>query len=144
MSGLKELGNFKVIKVALNTFPTAVSGEASTALVQVDTLPYSEVGLLLFTDLSGLTDGVHTPALTESDEDASGHTAVADTDLDRTEASAALSSTQDSNLIIYRGTKRYLDGTIESDDDTSTGGNIFALWVGIPSIKPATQTADIS
>lgn len=100
------------------------------------------VGLLLVTGALSDADAVWSVLLEESD-DGVAFTAVADADLNGTEALAGFTFADDAETrkIGYTGVKRYLRATI--DDTTANTGNLFlaGMWIGYnlhraPSANP--------
>lgn len=96
---------------------------------------YDSVMLSLITGTLTDTDAVWSVLIEESDDDSS-YSAVADADLNGTEALAGFTFADDGETrkIGYVGTKRYIRATI--DDTTANSGNLFlaGVWVlGNPS-----------
>ena len=101
-----------------------------------DRLSYDAVMLALITGTLSDSDAVWSVLLEESDDDVT-YTAVADADLNGTEALAGFTFADDGECrkLGYVGTKRYLRATV--DDTTANTGNLFlaGVWVlGHPAV----------
>lgn len=119
-------------KVLWAKTPTAISTNTTTASNIIDTQGFDKVTFVLVA--SAYTDGTYTPAVSESDDSGmSGENAVADADLTRTEASAAVSAattnaTDAAGKIGYVGSKRYVTCDVVSAG-TSSGATVGVLAI---------------
>ena len=117
-----------------------ISTDTTTDGASIDTADYDQG--LVFNFLCPLyTDGTYTPVLEESATGAFAgeETAIADANMQGTEAGAAVSAATIEggilNSIGITGTLRYVRSTIVSAS-TSTGATIAVTVQGVPSIVP--------
>lgn len=135
---LRDIANNVTLKRALS--PQAARTD-NTAMVSeiLDTRDFAAVMLAINIGANTDTNATFAVLIEESDASGSGYTAVADADLNGTEALAGFQFDDDNEhrKIGYNGNKRYIRATI-----TPTGndaGNIFvaASWICEPLRKPA-------
>jgi hypothetical protein len=102
--------------IALNS--TAVSSATTTNGTTIDLQNYG--ACMFYFQIGATVAETFTPAIQESD-DGSAWTAVADADLIGTEAAAALTTTNTSSTVGYKGKKRYARATVVSTGSSPTG-----------------------
>ncbi|WP_282703243.1 hypothetical protein [Streptomyces sp. CC219B] len=117
------------ISPAATLVPAARTASANGAAV--DLAGFDAAAVVI--DVGAVTDGSFSIEVQESDESATGYTAVADADLDGTEPATLTASTVTS--IGYHGIKRYLRAVAT---DAGTGDAAFAVYVvrGKGRVKP--------
>lgn len=142
MRSLKR--DVKVVN-ALDT--QAISTDTTTDGEAIDLQDYDSC---LFVFQAGtITDGDYTLVIEESDTGAFGgeESAVADADLDGTEALASFTADDDDNkvgTVAYIGEKRYVRATVVSTS-TSTGATVGATAIlGHGHVKPDTANDAIA
>lgn len=119
-------------KILWAKVPAAISTDTTTASNIIDTQGFDKVTFVMI--CGAYTDGTYTPAVSESDDSGmSGENAVADAELTRTEADAAISaattnSTDATGKIGYLGNKRYVTCDIVSAS-TSSGATVGVLAI---------------
>lgn len=136
---LRDMANNVTLKRAISP---AAAGTDNTAIVSqiLDTRDFAAVMLAINIGANTDADATFTVLMEESDSsNMANAVAVADTDLNGTEALASFQFDDDNELrkIGYNGNKRYIRATITPSGNNS--GNIFvsASWVCEPYRKPA-------
>jgi hypothetical protein len=125
----------------------AISSDTTTAGNAIDLQDYQ--GCLFVLEAGAITDGDYAILLEESDTGVfSGEeNAVADADLDGTEALASFTANDDDNkvgTVSYIGEKRYVRASIVSTN-TSTGGTVGVLAIKSRGlVKPDTTNDAIA
>lgn len=136
---LRDMANNVTLKRAISP---AAAGTDNTAIVSqvLDTRDFAAVMLAINIGANTDTDATFAVLIEEADvSDMTGAAAVADADLNGTEALAGFKFDDDNELrkIGYNGNKRYIRATITPSGNNS--GNIFvsAAWICEPYRKPA-------
>jgi hypothetical protein len=135
---LRDIANNVTLKRAISP---AAAGTDNTAIVSqvLDTRDFAAVMLAINIGANTDADATFAVLIEESDVSNSNYAAVADADLNGTEALAGFQFDDDNELrkIGYNGNKRYVRATITPSGNNS--GNIFvsAAWVCEPYRKPA-------
>lgn len=133
-----DLANKLDVKRGLS--PVA-AGTDNTAMVSqvLDTQGAMGVAFLILIGANTDADATFAVLMEESDQSGSNFAAVADNDLNGTEALASFTAADDDNKVRklgYRGSKRYVRVTITPTGNNS--GNVFVagVWVTDPENKP--------
>jgi hypothetical protein len=128
--------NFKPILAQTNV----ISTDTTTDGVSIDTADF-DGGIMFLFDCTAYTDGTYTPVLEQSTTGAFAgeETAIADANLQGTEAGAAISAATVEAAVLPSigivGTDRYVRCTITSAS-TSTGATISVIAVMAPELTP--------
>ena len=126
--------------------PQTISTSTTTSGPAIDLRGYDSA-MIHF--IGNITDGTYTPLIEESATGSFGgeENAVADADLEGTEAAAALSTDTDKvvdSKIGYKGTKRYIRARLVSTSVATTGGILAASAIlGNPANAPVTNDGDV-
>ncbi len=135
---LRDMANNVTLKRAISP---AAAGTDNTAIVSqvLDTRDFAAVMLAINIGANTDTDATFAVLIEEADASNGNYSAVADADLNGTEALAGFQFDDDNELrkIGYNGNKRFIRATITPSGNNS--GNIFvsAAWVCEPYRKPA-------
>lgn len=133
---LHDLANNLTLKRALS--PVSVADNTAQVSQVFDLIDQRSAALAILTGSLADADATFTVLIEESDASGSGYTAVADENLNGTEALASFLFSDDDKVlkIGYTGIKRYIRATITPANNASAG-LLAAVWIGVPKRRPS-------